>query len=127
MLLVFIYISCCCCTTRIITDLRVSDWNHLSVEGLWWRTLCRLTASRASDDELCRHTLATPRVVVLVRDAMEKELHRPRTELANGDVHRRQGRIHVARHRNVVEACHRHLFRYCHATLAERTQHTDRH
>jgi len=73
----------------MITDLRVSDWDYLSVEGLGlrWRTLRRLTASRASDDELCRHALATPRVIVLVRDAVKKELHRLRTKLADRDVH----------------------------------------
>ena len=66
-------------------------------------------------------------MIVLVRDAVEEQLDRSRTKLANRHGHRGKGRIHVARERNVVETGDRYILRDRDARFPQRAQRADRH
>src|SRR5205085_11540895 len=112
------YISGCRSPKETNTDLPVSDWKHLSVESLRWWPLSRFRAGRTADDELGRDALATTRVIVLVGDAVEEQLHRSRAKLPDRHVHGRQRRIHITRQWDVVESGDCHLLRNFNARLA---------
>src|SRR5688500_4402762 len=94
---------------------------------LWrWSFDCLRTA-RLSDDKLGLHALTLSRVVVLVSNSVEKNLDCARAEVTDRYPNRRQGWIHVACERNIVEASNRDIFGNLHTRFTERAQRADRH